>query len=71
MNMTHNESPSEQLIDALDELGDSLNKINDDSELDLNMVHEVEKGIDNHYVDPEDVPESSLLVTLKRSLGMK
>jgi hypothetical protein len=52
-------------------LGDSLNKINDDSELDLNIVHEVEKGIDNHYVDPEDAPESSLLATLKRSLGMK
>jgi len=37
----------------------------------LNVVHEVEKEIDNHYVDPEDAPESSLLATLKRFLGMK
>lgn len=71
MNMTHNENPSEQLIDALDELGDNLNKINDDSELDLDLVHEQEKEIDNHEVDSKDKPESSLLAVLKRSLGLK
>lgn len=69
--MTHNENPSEQLIDALDELGDNLNKINDDSELDLDLVHEQEKEIDNHEVDSKDKPESSLLAVLKRSLGLK
>ncbi len=69
--MTHNESPSEQLIDALDELGDNLNKINDDSELDFDLVPEQEQESDNHDVGLEDAPESGVLAVLKRSLGLK
>jgi|JYMV01.1.fsa_nt_gi hypothetical protein len=71
MNMTRDESPSEQLIDALDALGDSLNKIDDESELVLGENSEAENVINNQQVDQRVAPESNLLAKLKRSLGIK
>lgn len=69
--MVHPESPSEQLMDALDELGDNLNKINDESELVLGEDSEVDKGIDDPHVNLSVVPESNWLDKLKRSLGIQ
>ncbi|HHZ69801.1 MAG TPA: hypothetical protein EYO51_03490 [Methylococcaceae bacterium] len=69
--MTRDESPSEQLIDALDALGDSLNKIDDESELVLGENSEAENVINNQQVDQRVAPESNLLAKLKRSLGIK
>jgi hypothetical protein len=71
MNMTRDESPSEQLIDALDALGDSLNKIDDESELVLGENSEAENVINNQQVDQRVAPERNLLAKLKRSLGIK
>ncbi len=68
--MTHNESPSEQLMDALDELGDNLNKINDESELVLGEDSEVKNLTDDPDVKQSVVPESNWLDKLKRSLGI-
>ena len=69
--MTRDESPSEQLIDALDALGDSLNKIDDESELVLGENSEAENVINNQQVDQRVAPERNLLAKLKRSLGIK
>jgi hypothetical protein len=71
MNMVHPESPSEQLIDALDELGDNLNKINDESELVLGEDSEVKNLTDDPDVKQSVVPESNWLDKLKRSLGIQ
>ena len=72
MNMIHPESPSEQLIDALDELGDNLNKINDESELVLGEDSEVDNGIDDPPpVNQSVAPESNWLDKLKHSLGFQ
>ncbi len=69
--MVHPESPSEQLIDALDELGDNLNKINDESELVLGEDSEVKNLTDDPDVKQSVVPESNWLDKLKRSLGIQ
>ncbi len=68
--MIHNDSPSEQLMDALDELGDNLNKINDESEFGLGEDSEVDKVIDAPPVNQSVASESNLLDKLKRSLGI-
>lgn len=69
--MVHPESPSEQLMDALDELGDNLNKINDESELVLGEDSEVKNLTDDPDVKQSVVPESNWLDKLKRSLGIE
>lgn len=69
--MVHPESPSEQLMDALDELGDNLNKINDESELVLGEDSEVKNLTDDPDVKQSVVPESNWLDKLKRSLGIQ
>jgi hypothetical protein len=71
MNMVHPESPSEQLIEALDELGDNLNKINDESELVLGEDSEVKNLTDDPDVKQSVVPESNWLDKLKHSLGIQ
>ena len=69
--MIHHESPSEQLIDALDELGDNLNKINDESEFVLGEDSEVDNGIDDPPVNQSVAPESNWWDKLKHSLGFQ